>query len=297
MSFFKRLGKSVYGPDYYQQEVFTESGKRAFGYYEKLILLLALITGLVAMVTMGWPISKYGPDWLQEVEQIYPDDLVIEMRESRLTANGGELYSVSFDQILGTDFLTWLEDDERSEDLPTNLVVFNTGAGKTDLESFETADTLMLVGGESMIYRENNGKVVIQSFSRWPDFTLDKAKVVAKFDRLSNLTPWAVPVFFVLAFIGGLLIGNTVWLLFALLGALLVWLVLFVRGWRVSYGRAYFVTLHLLTVPLIISTASMFLLSGPFSWLSFLVLVLIALANIRQSPPAPAVSPAPSPES
>ncbi len=282
MSFFKRLGKSVYGPEYYRQEVMVEPAKRAFGYYVKLILFLSLVAALGGAVTLGWPLARLGPGWLASLGELYPADLVITMADGRLTANGDERYVLPLTQVFGAGTTSWANDENESS--PTNLIVFETGEATVDVGDLATADTLILVGHDRFIYQEGQGKTVIQTFSSWPDFTLDSTRVARWLSALAAWSGWAVPVVFLGFFLITFVFVGLSWLVFALLGALLIWLILFVRAWRVGYGRAYLITLHLLTLPLGLAILSLFILIPPFGWLSFLILAVAGLWNLRANP-------------
>jgi hypothetical protein len=93
MKIFKTIGKNIYDPLYYRV-VRAETTGASLKYYYKLVLILALVLTILfsvviipAIIVFTNLVKTDGPNW-------YPADLVVTIKEGKVSTNVAEPYVV-----------------------------------------------------------------------------------------------------------------------------------------------------------------------------------------------------------
>ncbi len=237
MKFIQTIRSSVWGPTFYQ-EVQSQSLKPAVWLLLKLALVGTMIVGAIAYFGI---LQFADPSIVQKVEDVYPDDLVITIKDGTMSINQEQPYYIKNPLPL-------------AEDVPTYLVIFD---GNDELPvDLDTNSTFMLVKETYLIAPGQNEQQQIIPFSKLAtSTTIEKSMVVGILDPLK---PYVAP--FVLG--GGAvailiiaIFGAAFWvgfhMLYVLLPAFIVFLIGTLRHTEMTYRAAYMVSLYA-SIPVVI---------------------------------------------
>ncbi len=268
---------SVYDPAFYRSMKERKSSL-ALGYFALVVFVASLavsfpaISGIYSFVFHS---SEEVNSIRQQVLDLYPDWLELKVEGGKLSMNAESPFAIPMPRGAA--------EDEGDEPLPANLIVINTEK-PIEVSDFDEYDTLIILGEDTIgAIEEEKGKVQIQEIGQFLEdgqFTLVKdeyAKFVAKVEKL--IKGFSVALLFLVPIIvfGGLLVSYLVYLL---LGALVIWAVSRLCKTNWSYGTAYKAGLYLITVP-VVYDALPICLGIPF--VSTAILFCLALINIRQT--------------
>lgn len=278
MNFFKKIAKSVYGPEYY-----SELQSKQFSYSVKYFALFALIFVAIFVLRIGiFNVPKMDAaikNLVPTVVNFFPEELEVTIRGGKLSTNVPEPYFIEMPE-------SW-ENLPSEENVPNqfqsleNLIVIDTQS-EANADNLKKYDTLLLITQNYFLNQGDRGNINIQSLSVIPDMDISK-QVIA--DLAQKYSPYlkVLPVLFLILdfFIAiGVIVGN---LLYLLLAALFIWLIAKVKKAEINYGKAYQMGLHLMTLPLLLS--ALFTIRFPL-WFTTLLLIL-AVINIRKENPIP----------
>lgn len=246
-----KLQNIFYRPDFFRRQEFT--GSQALGFYSLAVLFLVLGLSLI-LIPAAWGVNRFfeSTQWEEQKEivtSLYPDDLVLTLDQGKLTTNQTNPVIIP----LPTE---WRKEGNckhgkhcKDTELPTNLIVIDSEA-ELSRKSIAANDTLILAStteigmsnprrSETRIFGlaeiQINKKIEVtkQNFTYWINRGADIAQTATLF--LMAVLP--LLMFFVL-WIG--------YLVYSLIGALVVWLAAHLRHHRLTYGRAYLSALYLL---------------------------------------------------
>ncbi|MFA5962358.1 MAG: DUF1189 family protein [Parcubacteria group bacterium] len=268
VGFFKKVGKSIYGPEYYQELI-----EKPFSYSVKYFALFSLIAVVVLVAgfsLFSFPkINKVLNDAVHTAVESYPQELVVTFKNGNVSINADEPYFLKLPDSMK-------EDTDRSRKLE-NLITIDTKseASADNLSKYKTA---ILVTKNYLVYQESNGKITTQSLEKMPDMVIDKISVTSFVDKYSPYLKLLFPLFVVGFFIFAIFF-IMFRLCYLLLAALLIWLVAHAKNVEIGYGKSYQLGLHLMTLPLLIIS--------PFALINFpiaftLLLVILAFVNIKK---------------
>ncbi|MBT6401205.1 DUF1189 family protein [candidate division WWE3 bacterium] len=265
--------KSLTSPKYYNDIVKTN-----FGFSMKYFSVLALISSLVAFSGLVKPIMTDLGDSLKAVETTvvdsFPDDLEITVKDGEVSINQPEPY------IFQTPEEGFESTMEEGQEVPRNLLVFDSKGTLDDLERY---DTLFLVN-KSNILAQSSNKIEVYPLDEFPNGTFGAEDIKG---LLNEVRPFidAIPyIVLAVALLGTIVYYFGFRLVFLLVVALVLFAVGNLRGLRMKYSKYYQVGIHALTLPLIIEVLSgvfEYPINMPFWFLTLTVLIgVIGLFNI-----------------
>lgn len=280
MKFFQTVKDSVYNPGFYMvlpMRPVAESVK----YFARLVFLISCILAIfpiIAGIALLSRQDKVGSVRTQIVEA-FPQDLVVNVKNGEVSTNATEPYSIPQPPVLREEMMRWMK-GKTTYDV-NNLLVINTRK-PIELTDFQTYRTLAVLGrNEVGFYSPDRGSIEIQS--------LRNLSVERPIDRESFGSfvdsGWSAikSILVVLMILSPFLIFIAIfvaYLIYLILGALVVWLASAIRHTRMTYGQSYQAGLHLITLPLILSFLIPFILHLPFVFT--LALFVMALINFEE---------------
>lgn len=279
---FNALKAFFYRPNFFREQKF--SGSASFRFYSLTMLIvvgvtvMTLLPGFLRVVD-----SIRSGEWQTQqmiTRDLFPEKLILTLEQGTLSTNQSAPVEIRVPeawQKMGCAVGDTCQDVE----IPLNFLVIDTTASVTP-QAIEDRETLVLLGqhemgvrnperGETRIFNlremELTEKLTITKavFDQWVERGSDFLKII--FYIVGAVVPFAI--YF------GMWIG---YLIYSLLGALIVWLAAHLRGHQLTYGRAYISTLYLLPTPFLVSFL-MHVAGSRVPLVFSLVLFLAALVN------------------
>ncbi len=275
MNFWRQIKNSIYGPEFYREQVLGRQ-TRPWAYFFKLILLLSLLLAIVGSARLTPPLKQllsFTTDWLG---QSFPPELLLTIKDGRATVVPEKIY----------EFPLW---PETVLDLPETttkfvLVIDPTIKGdELSLEKFNSHQTLLLLTGEFLMSGLPPDKISIVPLAKFPTFTVDQPKLDSWLTKINQLLPalWLLVglLIFVVAF---LFMATT--LVALLLLAFVVQLIAHFKKLSVNYRQAYRLGLHAGTLGLLSQSAILLFWPGR-SWygLSVILFLLVVTLNLKST--------------
>lgn len=278
MKFFQTMKDSIYNPQFYK-DLKEERVGVSIKYFAKLAFLTACIVSIVPIAggvgLLTWKQSEISGVRTQVVD-MFPQELSMHIENGEISTTVAEPYVIAMPDALREKVF-----HEQTPYAINNLLVINTQKPIETID-FQTFQTFVIVGkNEIGVFNPEKGKFEIQSLHAFDvNYTLDRHN----FETLVGIGWKALKVILVIGVIllpfiifTGLFVGYLVYLLF---GALAVWFAASLVRKSLSYGQAYQLGLHLVTLPFLMSFLLPSLFHIPF--LFTVVLFAIAYANFRQ---------------
>lgn len=284
MKWIQNVVRSVYDPGFYR-DIVTGKEVGSFKYFFILIAAFSVLSALPAYITFSSWISR--PDGFESfrdsVSSLYPDGLVLRLQDGHVTSNVDGPYLIPIPESLRDSATT------RNGKAVRNILVIDT-IHTIVPEDFAKYDTAAILGNSALWTNDPQKGIRVNTFDTWKkeSFTLDRGLVSGFVGKIAGvLKPVLIvlvaltPVFLFFA----LSIGYLVYLFF---GALLVLIVGKVRHVDLSYGQAYRLGLHLITVPVFYG-----LMKDTFPVLDFplvfsAILAIFAYINLEPTKEVPA---------
>lgn len=240
-NFFKTIGKSIYGPDFYKKELIAKPFFKSFKYFVSLVIIISLFK--IVFIFSPFLYSYFFLDqnnggfkgFCQQIINLYPDELEIKVVNGIATSNVAEPYFIK-NSLTKENF--------------DNLIVINTKQESFSIDDLNKYKTISLLIKDSFIFQNKDGQIKIQPIEPNTNFTLNK-KIVEDFGN--KVIPWLSPLIVILTIIITLFIILFIFLqnvIYLLIIALIIYLLNKGIG---GYKKAYQASLHLATLPLIIS--------------------------------------------
>ena len=277
MSIFKEIKNSISNPDYYRSLV-DESFGKSLKYYSALVLIVSIMVTIVGSILVVPVLNRLAFDLKETVLSSYPDDLQVSVEKGTVKTNVKEPYAISIpnqykDTVLGKK----------------NLVVFDT-TSSGDSKDLAEYQTFVLVGKDQVTYEEGpaiGSNVVTKVLDKDFNLVLDKLSITKFFDTIEPLYKYVTPLIVLGIFMMVVLVmlGAMLYLLFI---ALLVWLIALLNKWKISYLKAYQLSLHFATIGFIVAWAGILIFPAwilvvlLISTIILLSLVTFITAQIRQ---------------
>lgn len=231
----------------YYKEIVKKPLKFSFGYLFSLLFVLTLISGLKFAAGLGFIIPQ-APQLVtsakEGIKSLFPSELVITIRNGELSTNVKEPYYIELPGLWGK-----LKE--------THFITINTKASVDDIQSLNTA--ILLTKKSAVIKEQNNGLRVYPFSDIKETIVLDKnsynqltSKVLPYLDYL----PKILTILLILAIIIWPFIGAAFWLIgeliYLLMISLLLLLVVSIMKRKIQYVKIYQMSMHALTLPLLI---------------------------------------------
>jgi hypothetical protein len=279
MDFQKTVRASVYGPEYYA----SLAGKPlsySIKYFFALIAWVAVVAAVIMLFSIVPAVHSFLANASQKVIGYYPDGLQVAITNGKVSANVPQPYFLK----LPAEFQTSASQAYDASSSPENLLVVDAKDPFT-MGEFQNDRTLFLLTGDSIVYAKDrqSQSLVVQSLGSISSLDITKGSVasfIQKAEPYFRLIEWAVailvPVVIFLAF--------ALRLLYLFIIALLIWILARMSKMNIGYGQAYRWGLHLVTLPLLVTTALWLVVPGASIPFLFTVLTLImAAVNLKGS--------------
>jgi hypothetical protein len=267
-TFWNLLKSSIYNPDFYRGMKERYFGT-SLGYFFTLILFLSIIVTIALSVQFIPPTMSFLNNLGTRVLNYYPNDLVITAKDGQISTNAQEPYALP------------LPDELKNSNMPgnpENLLVIDT-KNSASIDLFKQYKTAVWLTKTDVVYYDKDA-VRIQPLDKLPNGQLEKSTVVKGVDIANRIFKF-VPTVMVIAMFVGAFVIRSFELIYLLFAALIVWLIFMMRKTGGDYKTAYQVSLHAVTLSMIVST--LFILFGlplvPF--MSTILLTIIAVINIK----------------
>lgn len=269
------------------------------------LTILVFVAGLsLLLIPAAWGVNHFfdSPEWRKQqgiIMDLYPDDLVLTLEGGKLTTNQSGPVVIPFPAEWREEHDRNCRDGKRCDDdpLPANLLVIDRNATVSS-RAFTERDTIVLASeNEIGFHNPNRGETRIMALAeaKWDrKIELTSATFDYWVGRVASIVETGILLMFSVL---PLVMYLAIWLgylLYSLLGALVVWLAAHIRGHRLTYAKAYFSTLYLLPLPFVLNL----IMSGGQHRIPLvfsLALFGMALLNF-QKPTSPApIAPLPQP--
>jgi hypothetical protein len=219
----------------------------------------------------------------------YPDELEIHIVNGHASSTVLEPYFLPIPELLKEGI------GENSSTTYLGVIDTQTPAS---LERFQTHNALFSVSEDALVVRDQQGGVRISPFSESLNYTVNER-------ILHDLISTAEPFFKFVAPVVVLIVFFAMLLMFAieLVYLIFIALLIFVMGRALkhkwTYGTAFRICLHAVTLPLLLSTAFSLvnLNMGSLPFLPTLLLLAVAFLNLRNLPSEVPVVPHEAPPS
>lgn len=273
MNFLKKVKSSVYDPIYYS-EILNMNFGGSLKYFFKLSLLLALVGAIYLSFVSIPKVNSFISTFGDRVVEAYPAELEVRLKDGLVSTNVVEPYIIP------------LPKDEFNADYNKsnyeNLIVIDT---KSDLslDKFNAYNTVVLLTKNAVLTRDK-GKITITELKGTSDLTINRDKLVywvGKVTPFVKKLPYIIPV---LVFTG-LFLYFAFSLFYLLFVALLVFIIGKIRKLGLSYKKSYQISLHAITLPLILSTVSLFINIKMFRFVPTIILLVVVWVNLKAKDP------------
>jgi hypothetical protein len=281
-TFSRTFVKSLTSPSYYK-DILKAKPSFSFKYLIFLLLIINLVLGVRFAVSAFNLLPQIDP-FLKEakvvITDLYPEKLIVTIRKAKITTNVKEPYFIGFPEKVGT-FGSY-----------KYLLTIDT-KGKVD-DYVKDASLFLLTSENLVVPDENETYKVIplsEELARVPDGTKFAR---AQWDEMIKLIdPYLAKVSGIAE--AGLIVlsillpfvmtaSSLVWkLVYLLVWALPLWLLAKILKKKLSYGETYRLSMHGLTLPLLIGFGLTLLgLYLPFVYtIAFVVWMVIVLVKIK----------------
>ena len=270
MKFFKTIADSIYSPAFYGSVVKGEY-KSSFAYFFLFIIICAVLkTAFIApqIVAFQDVVSTMG---VQTIDK-FPADLKVVIKNGKVSTNVKEPYLIPLPDLKSPDAAI--------------LIVIDTKTPYS-AEQLKKYKTIAWLTGDTLFYarRASSGEIKVIPLTDVKDFTLDKDFVDSTFKTLSPLLKLIGPLLVILA-VFGIYAGYIFELVYFFLLALLVWLVATVMKVNMDYWKAYRVSIHALTAPLLVGLVFALIQNWvplhPFVFMYTFIALVVAGVNLYQ---------------
>lgn len=277
MQFFKTLSNSIYSPSFYKDAV-KKPFFSALKYFLLLILLLSVIAGTSKGKIFFGSFPQVVGNFIKNVQDVYPKDLIIEIKNGQAKINQPEPYFLPFPgSVKKLTLKTGIE----------NILVVDT---KTpfSIAQFDKYKTAIWLMKDKVATKEDDsgGQVKLSDLSQVKqDVVVNKELIDNMFAAIGpyvdKVVKFGGPVLFVV-FIGILFAGLSLkYLFYLLLFAVVIYVIGKIAKFPLTYGESYVAGMYAVTLALIVSTV-FFVFGGFFSTHApkylFSVLTLIVAA-------------------
>lgn len=275
--FIEQIQRSIYDPDLYR-ELLSAPLSRPLKYFAKFTVLFAVVLTILTSIPIVPAVPSLLRDGARGVVEYFPADLEIRIHGGIVETNVVEPYLLPYPPALRRNVT----------ELPTtHLFVIDT---KTpfSIEALASSSALVWIGRDFIAFSDEREKTTFQKIDPELHVVLNRTTVSQLVEEASAYFVYIPPLLVLLFFIGFLLLGY-VQLVYLLFAAFLVWLLLRLLGVQTSYGGAYRVGIHALTLPL--ALYGILILFGlqqaeiPFMFTLALLVIVYANFHARQQPP------------
>jgi hypothetical protein len=289
MNIFKKIKSSIYGPDFFNS-LKSEKTDSSIIFYFKFTLMLSVISAVVmsftAIPTFNGFLTKES---VNEFVSLYPAELNLKISDGQFSTNVTEPYYIAFPK-----------DDEplkSGEKQVDNFVVIDTSVESFSPDILDKNKTMIFLTKNSVI-SEKDGGLSVMPLSDFKNFKYELNRE-SIYSVISKIVPVLKPLVYFIPFFGlaAYFIGYAWFLVVLFLIALVIWLILVIKKNNGGYMHAYRVTIHAMTLGLILDVIYSAIFNHTFSWLVLAgITAIVAIINIKPGVPASDVPTVETPE-
>lgn len=273
MNIFQKIKSSIYDPAYYR-EIPNQNFSYSIKYFFSLALILAFISSVIFSIIIIPKITPFFNSLGDEFLSYYPEELILTIKDGQASTNlrDKEPYSVKFPEEIKNQA-------SNPQAYAENLLVIDTKSQFT-IDGFKNYKTAYLVSHDSLAYRGRNGEITIQPLTRFPNMTISKANVTFFIEKIR---PYLKILYFVLPILlfGFFTFIMALNLFYLLLASLLIWLFLKSRKAAIGYKKSYQLSLHVITLPMIVQALLVWLsITIGIPFLFTIVMIVMVLLNL-----------------
>ncbi|OGG16686.1 hypothetical protein A3D77_02900 [Candidatus Gottesmanbacteria bacterium RIFCSPHIGHO2_02_FULL_39_11] len=227
-TFFRSLYLSATNPSYYRDLLKTKFSF-SLKYFFGLSLLLTLISTIVFSLILIPQIKTLEQTLKTQADTFYPNDLVITLKNGKLSTNRKDPIVVTFPFDTGEN--------------RKNLVIDPTAS----ISAMEKYQAGVLINEDSLSLIGENNQIRTYPLSDIENFTLNKSefsKGVAMVEKFLDALPAFLPGILLVIFVFSISIGLFLKILFY---SLLTYAVARVQNLHITYGKAFQLTIHAIT--------------------------------------------------
>jgi hypothetical protein len=287
-SFIEHIHKSIYGPEYYE-ELLVRPASFSWKYYGSLAMLLALFLTIIHAISLVPTITQTLNNFPKTFLAYYPDELEIHIVNGHASSTVLEPYFLPLPELL--------KEGIGDNSSTTHFGVIDTQT-PASLERFQTHNAFFAVSQDALIVRDQQGGVRISPFSSSFNYTVNERVLYDLIGTAEPFFKFVAPIVVLIVFFAMLLM-FAIELIYLVFVALLVFVMGRALKHKWTYGTAFRICLHAVTLPLLLSTAFSLvnLNMGSLPFLPTLLLLTVVFLNLRNLPKEVPVLPdeAPSP--
>jgi hypothetical protein len=274
MNILHKIKNSIYGKDYYK-----DLSSKPFSYSLKYFLFITLIVSL--FYTFYYSSFSVVPYFKEaagklggEIDKRYPGNLEIYFTDGVISSNAKEPFLLKV-----TDVFDPKEDHGFFEQGIENLLVIDT---KNDVSIDKIRDyKTFLFFSESDIafYNTKKGEIRVYSVEKIDGFTINKETLLSLAESIKSNQNIILFVIILLVFFA-LFVGIALNLLYILIIALPVWGIAGIKKMSIGYKKSYQLSLHLITLPLLLDFLLLLLKVSHVPFLFTIILLSLAALNL-----------------
>lgn len=239
---------SLTNPQYYADLLKTK-----FDFSIKYILILALISSFITATKTTAPLTNDLTNQLNkfstEVINTFPEELVITIKDGRLSLNTDEPFVVPISEEYQAEVITGTEDQQVS--LVNVLVIDPEGT----IDTMDNYKAFMMINSKNIITRQSN-KLKTYPLENLPDNEINRGDIIELANRMDAVYAYLPYLILLFAFLLALIyyFGFRMIYLCVVAGILFVYSSL--RGLGVRFDKLYQIGIHAMTLPLVIEVVT-----------------------------------------
>ncbi len=238
-AFFYILIKSITSVDYYKA-LLQVSPQFSIKYYVALCWTLTTITSCAITMKITPELRDRFKNFKQEMLANYPEDLVIKVYGGNVEVNRPEPYFIDAPKMLT---------EEAGEEIE-HLFTIDSSGTINDLDQYKT---LALINDKNLLVRDR-GNIQAYPLNELPNGELTKANLIRIDGEIQNLLKYVFVVVFILVF-GIYVIYYSIFRTIALIVfAGTISIIGNVKGLKLGLGKYIQLTMHIVTLPLIVES-------------------------------------------
>ncbi len=248
MKFIQVFKQSFYSPQFYR-ELKHKNFWFSLRYFYSLVLILAFVSAVATSIFV-LPMVKTLMQKAEPFLRSYPSELTVTIQDGRASTNVEEPYFVEMPRGLCNLSSEMKEDDFCKL---ANVVAIDT---KTpfSLSKMEEYRTLAWLTSDSMVVKQG-AETRVTALKDVPNTVINKQFMDGLADKTDKMvkraTPVVLPITAILIFLAYIISLSK--LVFLLFGALIVLLIARVKKVEMTYGYAYRIGLHAVTLGVILN--------------------------------------------
>lgn len=271
--------KSISSFAYYRELIKTKFSF-SFKYFLFFSFVLGTLTTIILSSTIVPVVNKFITRFQSRALTLYPQDLIITVKDGKVSTNVVEPLQFPIPVELFTDKPGAISDQNQQY-----LITIDTNSQITD---FASKKSIVLVTENAIVVPDNDSGYRVYPIAETQNVIIDRIMVEKIIKQIIPLFKFVIPIIIGALFvILAVLIPMTRLLSLLVLSLVLLFIAKFMHL-KLNYGKIYQLGLHALTLPTLIQIfMTMFNLNPNipfFNSILFILYMLVILAELRKSP-------------